>query len=235
MIRCSVSLASTSARVSREPTSGMSGFSRSRYGHRADVVLVPVGQDDRLDVVEPVPDVVEVGQDQVDAGLVASGNSTPQSTISSRPPYSKTVMLRPISPRPPRATMRSAPSAAAAAVRARGAGGSCGQLLRRRRDRSCAARATSASVASTSGSRTGPRAGRAGQRGLRQDHALRAGHDPATRQQLQVELAGAADVAGAEGSIISRSSVADDVPDHTDEPRRRRPRASGRLSVSSPE
>src|SRR3954449_2366926 len=39
-------------------------------------------------------------------GWVSSGNSTPQSTTSSRPACSKTVMLRPTSPRPPRATTR---------------------------------------------------------------------------------------------------------------------------------
>src|SRR3954454_15617108 len=37
------------------------------------MVLVPVGEDDRLDVVQPVPDVAEVGQDQVDAGLLVVG------------------------------------------------------------------------------------------------------------------------------------------------------------------
>ena len=41
--------------------------------HGADVVLVAVREDDRLDVVEPVLDVLEVGQDQVDAGLVVLG------------------------------------------------------------------------------------------------------------------------------------------------------------------
>jgi hypothetical protein len=67
----------------------------------ADVVLVAMGQDQRLDLVEAVADRIEVGQDQVDPGVDSSGNSTPQSTISRRPSYSKTVMLRPTSPRPP--------------------------------------------------------------------------------------------------------------------------------------
>ena len=43
---------------------------RQQVRHRADVVLVPVGEHDRLDVVQPVQDGREVGQDQVDAGLV---------------------------------------------------------------------------------------------------------------------------------------------------------------------
>ena len=41
--------------------------------HPADVVLVAVGEDDRVDVVQARADVVEVRQDQVDAGLVVLG------------------------------------------------------------------------------------------------------------------------------------------------------------------
>src|SRR5699024_269502 len=41
--------------------------------HTTDVVLVPMGEHDRLDVVESVPDVVEVRQDQVGAGLFLLG------------------------------------------------------------------------------------------------------------------------------------------------------------------
>ena len=39
-------------------------------------------------------------------GWLSSGNRTPQSTTSNCPSYSKTVILRPISPKPPKATMR---------------------------------------------------------------------------------------------------------------------------------
>ncbi len=49
------------------------GLEPQQVGHRADVVLVAVGEHDRLDVVEAVGDVLEVGQDQVDAGLVVLG------------------------------------------------------------------------------------------------------------------------------------------------------------------
>ncbi|GAA3493095.1 hypothetical protein GCM10019016_001940 [Streptomyces prasinosporus] len=42
-------------------------------GDAADVVLVTVGEDDALDVVETVPDGREVGQDQVDSGLLLLG------------------------------------------------------------------------------------------------------------------------------------------------------------------
>ncbi len=42
-------------------------------GDGADVVLVAVREDDRLDVVEPVLDVLEVREDQVDAGVVVVG------------------------------------------------------------------------------------------------------------------------------------------------------------------
>src|SRR3569833_1957785 len=41
-----------------------------QVGHGADVVLVPVGQDDGDDVTEAVLEDAEVGQDQVDAGLL---------------------------------------------------------------------------------------------------------------------------------------------------------------------
>ena len=37
------------------------------------MVLVPVGEDDGVDVVEPVLDDPEVGQDQVDARLLGLG------------------------------------------------------------------------------------------------------------------------------------------------------------------
>jgi hypothetical protein len=45
--------------------------------HPADVVLVPVGEHDRHDVVQPVPDGGEVGEDDVDAGLVLLGEEDP--------------------------------------------------------------------------------------------------------------------------------------------------------------
>src|SRR5918997_5723977 len=44
-------------------------------------------------------------------GCSASGNSTPQSMTSSAPSYSRTAMLRPISPSPPSAMTRSPPAA----------------------------------------------------------------------------------------------------------------------------
>ena len=43
----------------------------------ADVVLVAVGEHDRLDLVEAVPDPGEVGDDDVDAGLVLVGEEHP--------------------------------------------------------------------------------------------------------------------------------------------------------------
>ena len=49
------------------------GALAQQVGHAADVVLVPVGQHDRVDLVQPVPDPGEVGQDHVDAGLVLLG------------------------------------------------------------------------------------------------------------------------------------------------------------------
>ena len=49
------------------------GALAQQVGHAADVVLVAVGQHDRDDVVEPVPDRGEVGEDHVDARLVLLG------------------------------------------------------------------------------------------------------------------------------------------------------------------
>jgi hypothetical protein len=41
--------------------------------HATDVVLVAVREDDRLDLVQAVPDPGEVGKDHVDPGLVLLG------------------------------------------------------------------------------------------------------------------------------------------------------------------
>ena len=62
-------------------------------------------------------------------GWWSSGNSTPQSTMSSRPACSKTVMLRPISPIPPSGTTRS-PFAGSAGG---GPSSGCGWLTGRNR------------------------------------------------------------------------------------------------------
>ena len=48
---------------------GNVGAQAQQVRHGTDVVLVAVGQDDGHDVVEPVLDVGEIGQDQIDAGL----------------------------------------------------------------------------------------------------------------------------------------------------------------------
>ena len=72
-MRCSLSLASTRARVSVRADERDVGLELEQVGHGADVVLVAVGQHDRLDVVEPVLDVLEVREDQVDAGVVVLG------------------------------------------------------------------------------------------------------------------------------------------------------------------
>ena len=69
VMRCSLSFASTSASVRLEPISGMSGAQPQQVRDGADVVLVAVREHDADDVVEPVADRAEVGQDQVDAGL----------------------------------------------------------------------------------------------------------------------------------------------------------------------
>ena len=69
-IRCSASLARSSARVKRLPTIGRSGRSRSRNGTAPMWSSCAWVRIDGLDVVQPVPDRAEVRKDQVDAGLV---------------------------------------------------------------------------------------------------------------------------------------------------------------------
>ncbi|CAM5663085.1 hypothetical protein SCANM63S_03428 [Streptomyces canarius] len=117
---CSLSLASRNASVSLEPTTGMSDRSRSRYGTPpmwsswpwVSTTATMSSSRSRIEV--------KSGRITSTPGWVSSGNSTPQSTISSLPACSKTVMLRPISPRPPRAMTRSPPSGRAGRLSVRG-------------------------------------------------------------------------------------------------------------------
>ena len=69
-IRCCSSLPASSARVSREPRTGISARSRRQIRDPADVVLVAVRHDDRVDVVEPIAEPGPVREHQVDAGGV---------------------------------------------------------------------------------------------------------------------------------------------------------------------
>ena len=85
VIRCSLSFALISARVSREPMSGMSARSCRRYGHAADVVLVAVGQHDADDASSRSRIEVKSGRITSMPGWCSSGKSTPQSTMSSLP------------------------------------------------------------------------------------------------------------------------------------------------------
>ena len=59
------------------PDDGDVGTLTQQVGHPADVVLVAVGEHDGVDAVQPVPDPGEVGEDQVDAGLVLLGEEHP--------------------------------------------------------------------------------------------------------------------------------------------------------------
>ncbi len=76
-MRCSRHFSATSASVNFEPTTGMSRTQLEQERDRADVVLVRVRQHQRLHVVEPVLDVAQIGQDQVDAWLVVTGEQHP--------------------------------------------------------------------------------------------------------------------------------------------------------------
>ena len=81
-------------------------------------------------------------------GWFSSGNSTPQSTMSSRPSYSKTVMLRPTSPRPPSGMTRRPPAAGRRARTVRDADGSqsCSWNRQMRPDAASPARSAATSV-----------------------------------------------------------------------------------------
>ncbi|MPM60694.1 hypothetical protein SDC9_107546 [bioreactor metagenome] len=48
-----------------------------QVGHRADVILVAVGEHEADDVVQPIVEVIQPGQDQIDAGLVVLGEQDP--------------------------------------------------------------------------------------------------------------------------------------------------------------
>ena len=86
------------------------GALAQQVGHRADVVLVAVGQHEGLDGVEPVPDRrrSRAGSGRRPGGS-PRGRAPRSRRSSSRPSYSKTVMLRPTSPRPPSGVTRSPP------------------------------------------------------------------------------------------------------------------------------
>ena len=77
---CAVSLSRCSCSLRAQQRQGQLGADQrdvlplaQEVRRGADVVLVAVGEDQRLDGVEPVPDRLEVGQDQVDAGVVVLG------------------------------------------------------------------------------------------------------------------------------------------------------------------
>ena len=125
VIRCSRSLASSSASVSCEPTSGMSARSRSRYGTAPMWSSWPWVSTTPDDVVEPVPDVVEVREDQVDAGLVVLGEE--HAAVDDQQPavvLEDRHVAADLAEAAERRRCAGRPRAAAAAGRARGADGS---------------------------------------------------------------------------------------------------------------
>ncbi len=135
-IRCSRSLAATSARVNRDPTSGMSGRSRSRYGTAPMWSSCPWVRTTASTASSRSSITEKSGRTRSTPGCSASGKSTPQSMTSSRPANSRTAMFRPISPSPPRAITRRPPSAS-------GGGATRGEVTagtRRRRGPGAAAR-----------------------------------------------------------------------------------------------
>src|SRR5260370_29621140 len=173
-------------------------------------------------------------------GWSGSGNSTPQSTMSRRPRYSKTVMFRPISPSPPSGTMRRPLRASLPG----GARSGCGWLTlylplapqsRRRRApsaRSCGRpRQLHAARGEVQRQLLSFRGGGGQQRGahrapwlakqvkrrLGHDRSLVAEHPGVYRHELVVDLTGAAHVACAEGVDHLVQPVPHHAADHADE------------------
>ena len=120
--RCSRSLESSSARVSSDPTSGMSSRSRSRYGVAPMWSSWPWVSTSASTASSRSRMASKSGRIRSTPGWWSSGNSTPQSTMSRRPSYSKTVMLRPTSPRPPSGMTRNPPGASGAGAESSGCG-----------------------------------------------------------------------------------------------------------------
>ncbi len=105
--------ASISARVRPEPIRGMSGLSLSRYGTAPMWSSWPCVSTTPTTSSSLFLIGSKSGRIRSTPGWCSSGNSTPQSTIRSLPPYSKTVMLRPTSPRPPSGVTRRVPASRA--------------------------------------------------------------------------------------------------------------------------
>ena len=76
-MRCSRIFSCSSARVELGADQGDVRSLPQQVRHGADVVLVAVGQHQRLDVVQPVGDDVEARQDEIDARVVVLGEQHP--------------------------------------------------------------------------------------------------------------------------------------------------------------
>jgi hypothetical protein len=115
-IRCSRTSAVRNAKVSVEPTTG------SRLAHATGTAPPRCGPRDRGSERSPRCPGAGPGSRRSRGGSrpppagAPPGKSTAQSTTSSLPSYSKTVMFRPTSPRPPRATTRRPPAASGGGV-----------------------------------------------------------------------------------------------------------------------
>ena len=120
--RCSRSLGSSRASVSWEPTSGMSSRSRRRYGVAPMWSSCPWVRTSASTASSRSRIASKSGRIRSTPGWWSSGNSTPQSTMSRRPSYSKTVMLRPTSPRPPNGMTRNPPGTSGAGAESSGWG-----------------------------------------------------------------------------------------------------------------
>ena len=108
--RCSLHFSATSASVNRDPTTVRSGRWRSRNGTAPMWSSWP-WVSTRASISSRRSSMArKSGRIRSTPGESSDGNSTPQSTTSSRPSCSNTVMFRPTSPMPPSATTRRAPA-----------------------------------------------------------------------------------------------------------------------------
>ena len=193
-----------------------------QVGDRADVVLVRVREDHRLHLVEPAVEVAEVGQDQVHAGLVRIGEQDAavddeQAAAVLEDGHVPADLAKP-------AEGDDAQAAAGQRGR-RGRDPGWGWLTRQAIPGSLTPPAMRSAQAAALGlgrrqQRAPHRAARQAEQvqgGLGHDRALIAEQPDVDRDQLVVELPGAADVAGAEGVDHLAQPVPDDVADHADE------------------
>src|SRR3954453_2600819 len=221
--RGSRSLAATSAKVKREPTSGMSPRSRSRYGMAPMWSSCPWVRTTAAMSPSRCSMTPKSGRIRSTPGCSASGKSTPQSMTSSRPSYSSTAMLRPISPSPPSAMTRRPPVASGGGALSSRRGWARSAVTGGNSQGDASSGKVDAQLGQLRGGGVdqgrpdgaGRQAERV-ERGLDQDDALGTEDAGVDRQQALVDRACLDQVAGLDGGDELGQPGADQVADHAD-------------------